>query len=212
VTTFSALRGPVEANWGALVYPGLAGAAGAGLAALSPRLSRRLLVGSVALGALAAAFFAWEVRSPTIARVDSPLVARFRGWKEFAERARAAVAQACAEIDRPPGCNPEDPFVFTNGYQEAAELAYYAGWRRFGPTSARPSQLTLWNDLPLRGSGGVLLGLGVLPETRKTFRVVGPETPIRFEVTLKGQVMHRGVVAPFERYRGPVRRRPGDLP
>jgi 4-amino-4-deoxy-L-arabinose transferase-like glycosyltransferase len=211
VTTLSALRGPVEANWAAFAYPGLAGAAGAALAAMRPRLSRALLGASVGLGLAAAAAFAFEARHPVLAPVDSPLVARFRGWKEFAARARDAVDRACASVGSPAGCDGADPFVFTDGYQEAAALAYYAGWRRFGRALARPSQLDLWAEAPPPGSPFVTLAVGPVPDTRGWFRAEGPGLTRYFEVRLKGDVMHRAEVTPYERYLGPVPRGGRDL-
>jgi len=211
VTTLSALRGPVEANWAAFAYPGLAGAAGAALSALRPGLARGLLAGSVALGVAAASVFAYEVRHPTFAPVDSPLVARFRGWREFATRARDAVDRACASVGNPPGCDAADPFVFTDGYQEAAALAYYAGWRRFGRALARPSQLDLWGATPPPGSPFVTLAVGPVPDTSGWFRAEGRGPTRPFEVRLKGQRMHRAEVTAYERYLGPVPRAGHDL-
>jgi hypothetical protein len=211
VTTLSALRGPVEANWAAFAYPGLAGAAGAALAALRPGLARGLLAGSLALGVAVAGFFAHEVRNPTFAPVDSPLVARFRGWREFATRAREAVESACASVGSPDRCDAADPFVFTDGYQEAAALAYYAGWRRFGRALARPSQLDLWGEAPPLGSPFVTLAVGPVPDTAGWFRAEGRGPTRPFQVRLKGQVMHRGEVTAYERFLGSVPRAERDL-
>jgi len=208
VTVLSALRGPVEANWGALAYPGLAGAAAAALVAARPRAGRALLGASVGLGLLAAAVFAYEVRRPTFAPVDSPLVERFRGWKEYAREARAAVDRACAGLGSPAGCSGADPFVFPGGsYQEAAELAYYAGWRRLGPAQGRPSQLDLWDERPGPGAPFVVLASGEIPPPPWLFRAEGQGRPEAFEVRLQGQILHAGRVVPFARYLGGVPRR-----
>ncbi len=148
VTAVSAFRGPVEANWGALVYPALCGAGAAALLRLRPAWSQGLLAFTVGLGLLFAVGFGLEVRNPTLIPPDSEVMKRFRGWPEFAKRARAAAEQACTSIGSPPGCNPADPFVYPSSYQDAAELAFYAGWTRFGPASQRPVQLDLWDAAP----------------------------------------------------------------
>ena len=208
VTTVSALRGPVEANWPAFAYPALAGAAGAALAALRPGAARAVLAGSVALGAAAAAFFAWQVRSPTLVPADAPVVARLRGWKDYAARAREAVERACEGAGRPAGCDAADPFVFTDGYQEAATLAYYAGWRRFGRALVRPSQLDLWGEVPPPGAPFVTVSERAVPEADLAgwFRAEGRGPPSRFEVRLGATPVHRGEVVAWRSYLGPVPR------
>ncbi|HVP68613.1 MAG TPA: glycosyltransferase family 39 protein [Anaeromyxobacteraceae bacterium] len=207
VTFAAATRSPVEANWGALVYPALAGAAAAALASLGRGLRRALVGFSLATGAAAALLFGLEVRNPALVSPDTPFVERFRGWREYGERAREAAARACAGIGSPPGCDGADPFVFAPSYQEAAALAYYAGWRRFGPTPSRPSQFDLWFDPPPAGSPVVQTAGG--PPRLFAAGAAGP--PASFQVLLKGRVIHRGEVQAFLDYRGQVRRSGGDL-
>jgi hypothetical protein len=211
VTLASATRGPVEANWGALVYPALAGAAAAALLDLRPVVGRWLLWGSVGLGLAAAAFFASQSRHPTLVAVDTPLVERFRGWREYGARARAAAEEACGRIGRPPGCDGRDPFVFPGSYQDAGQLAYYAGWTRLGPASERPSQLDLWNDRPAPGQPFLRWNADPGRDPKALFRGEGPSEPVPFEVRLDGAVLHRGRVVAWERYLGPLQRRTVDL-
>ena len=209
VTFAAATRSPVEANWGALVYPALAGAAAAALAGFGPRARRVLLGFSVGLGALAALAFGLEVRNPTLVPADTPFVQRFRGWREYGAKARLAAGRACAAIGDPRGCSGPEAFVFPVSYQEASELAYYAGWTRFGPAANRPSQLDLWDESPAPGSP--VLEAGAPPPQGTLFRAEGGSGPERFEVLLKGQVIHRGVVWAFPRCLGEVRRARRDL-
>ena len=211
VTVISATQGPVEANWGALVYPGLAGAAAAGLVGLRPAVGRWLLWGNVGLGLAAAAFFASQSRHPTLVPVDAPLVERFRGWREYGERARAAAAEACAQIGNPTGCDGKDPFVFPGSYQDAAQLAYYAGWTRIGPASERPSQLDLWNERPAPGTPFLRWNSDPGRDPKALFRGEGPSRPVPFEVLLDGSVLRRGRVTAWKSYLGPLRRPSVDL-
>jgi len=211
VTFAAATRSPVEANWGALVYPALAGSAAAALARLRPRLARTLVGFSAISGVLVAILFGMEVRNPTLVPADTPFVERFRGWRAFGASARDAAAQACAQIGSPAGCDGLDPFVFTTGYQEAAELAYYAGWRRFGPGLTRASQLDLWYRPPAPGSQVLESGFG-FDEENRLFRAEVEGSPVLFDVVLKGRVLHRGEIRAFSGYRGErVRRGQADL-
>jgi 4-amino-4-deoxy-L-arabinose transferase-like glycosyltransferase len=209
VTLFSAARGKVEANWAALVFPALCGAAGAQLVRLRPGWSRGLLSFTVALGMVAAVGFGLEVRNPTLIPPDSEAVRRLRGWPEFALRAREAARAACRSIGDPAGCGPDDPFVYPLSYQDAAELAFYAGWTRFGPAAERPSQLDLWNETPRRGEPFLAL-LGEADE-RRLFRAEGRGTTIAFEVPMNGLVLHQGQLDAWRSWLGPVPRRAGPL-
>lgn len=137
VTTWSATRGKVEANWPAPVYPGLAAAAAVWLVTVRPKVRTGLVGASVALALLAFAFYAVELRGPWVIDPRSPAIERFQGWRDLASQLRERAG--------------DDPFVFASNYQEAAGLAYYAGWRRFGPTHGRISQFDLWNDAPQEG-------------------------------------------------------------
>jgi 4-amino-4-deoxy-L-arabinose transferase-like glycosyltransferase len=202
VTTWSALQGPVEVNWGALAHPGLCAAAAAGLFRLSPRPRQALAAASVALGLALALAFAVEVRVPRFAPSSSPLVERFNGWRELARKARQAAALACAEAGSPPGCDAEDPFVFPVSYQLASELAYYAGWRRFGPSQERQSQLDLWGDLPLPGAAYLYLGNDATDDGAggHLVRGEGKGRTVAFDVRLRGDLVRSGSVTSFSRF------------
>lgn len=209
VLVFSAMRGRVEANWGSAVYPALAAAAAAELVRLRPAWSQGLLAFTVGLGMIAAVGFGLEVRNPTLIPPDSEVVRRFRGWPEYAAKARVAAGLACGSVGDPPGCRPADPFVYPPNYQEAAELAYYAGWTRFGPAAERPSQLDLWDDEP--GRGEAFLVFGNIPEERRLFAGEGPGPVATSEVRLKGTLLHPIEVTAWRTWLGPLRRRATDL-
>ena len=105
---------------------------------------------------------------------------------------------------RPAGCRPEDPFVYPVSYQDAAELAFYAGWTRFGPAAERPSQLDLWADAPRPGEAVVsLVSEG---DGRRLFRADGPGRQEPIEVVLKGTVLHRAGLPAWRSWTGPVPR------
>lgn len=198
VTLYSAVRGRVEANWGALVFPGLCAAAAAGLARLRPGLARGLVGASVALGAAAAVLYAAEVRHPRLIPPAAPVVERFRGQADFAREARRAAERACAALGSPAGCDPADPFVYPGSYQVASQLAYYAGWRRLGPASSRPSQLDLWADRPADGSAFLFVGTGgPPPEPQRLFRAGREGEPVTFQIRVEGEVVRTGGVTPF---------------
>jgi hypothetical protein len=138
-------------------------------------------------------------------------VERFRGWKEYARQARAAVDRTCASLGSPAGCGPGDPFLFTSTYQEAAALAYYAGWTRFGPASERPSQLDLWGEEPAIGAPFVTVSAGPIPEERRLFEASGPGETTTFEVRMKGEVLHAAEARAWSRFERPLARRGTDL-
>ena len=208
---YSALRSPVEANWAALIYPGLAAAAAAQLGRLPPAAGRALLAASVAFGALAAGLYASEVRVPRLLSPTDAAVERFRGRGEFARKARAAAMRACHQLGSPRGCDPQDPYVFTGTYQYASQLAFYAGWRHFGPVHQRPSQFDLWRDIPPDGSAFLYVGSGEPPpETDRLFQAAGEGEPVAFDIRVDGQVIRTGAVTPFARFEGLRPRPPGD--
>jgi len=209
VTFLSALRGPVEANWAALAYPALCGAGAAGLVRLRPSWSQGLLAVTVGLGMIFAVGFGLEVRNPTLIPPDSEVVRRFRGWPEFGAKARVAAGLACRAVGDPAGCRPEDPFVYTGSYQQAAALAYYAGWTRLGPAAERPSQLDLWNDQPRPGSA--FLTMGNIPEEKQLFKGTGPGPTATAEVLVKHQVLHGVEVQAWTDWQGALQRRVTDL-
>ncbi len=209
VTVYSAMRGPVEANWGALAFPGLAAAAAAGLARLRPGLARGLVAAAGALGVIAVGLYATEVRQPRLIPPAAPAVERFRGQADFGREARAAAASACASLGDPAGCDPADPFVFPSTYQVASQLAFYAGWRRFGPAQSRPSQLDLWGDRPPEGTAFIYVGPdGPPPERSRLFRSEGEGQPVTFQVRVEGVLVSTGGVTPFARFLG-LSPRPG---
>jgi 4-amino-4-deoxy-L-arabinose transferase-like glycosyltransferase len=205
VTVVSASRGKVEANWAALAYPALSGAAAAMLVRLRPAWAKGLLSFSVALGMVAAVAFGLEVRNPRLIPGDSEAVKRFRGWPEFAAQAKDAVRASCASIGTPPGCTPDDPFVYPSSYQDAAELAFYAGWTRFGPAAERPSQLDLWGDLPRPGEPFVALVDGV--DERRLFRGAGEGKPVEVTVELAGTPIHQARLTAWREWLAPEPRR-----
>jgi hypothetical protein len=210
VTTASALRGPVEANWAALVYPGLCAAAAAALCRMRRPVAVGVAAASMLLGLALAVGFAVEVRRPRLAPPASPVVERLRGWREFAARTREAAEKGCAAIGSPRGCDGRDPFAFTFNYQQAGELAFYAGWRRFGPAQEGPraSQLDLWDETPAPGAPFLYVGIeGLDDEPRRVWRGEGRGPTVSFDVRFHGEVLRTGSVTPFSRFLGLERRR-----
>ena len=203
LTTFSAMRGKVEANWPALAYPAVAAAAAAWTARARPWVGRAVVAASVAATAAALLLFAVEQRSPWLL-AGTPAVERFHGWREFSARVRAAAEDGCRAIGGPPGCDARDPFVFTSNYQYAGELAYYAGWRRFGPAIERPSQLDVWGELPAPGAAFLFVGGadGVWREFRGRFHAEGEGPIASGEVRGFGAVLRDWSVTPFSRFAG----------
>ncbi|HUK65667.1 MAG TPA: glycosyltransferase family 39 protein [Anaeromyxobacteraceae bacterium] len=196
VTTLVALRGRVEANWPALVYPGLAAAAGVRLTRGNRAVARALLIASstAALGLLA--LFASVERAPgTFA--DTAVVERFHGWRALARDVRARSRHACQEL----GCDGGDPFLFTYSYQAAGELAFYGGFRRLGPASERRSQLDLWGAKPRADEPFFFVGPG-LPQNgyRRTFRAEGEQPTERLQECFGGRVVKDVALTPFARY------------
>jgi hypothetical protein len=210
VTIASAMRGKVEANWPALAFPAICAAGAAELVRIRPGVSRALLALSVGLGMAVAVGFGLEVRNPSLIPVGSEAVRRFRGWRDLGERAREAARVSCASVGDPAGCRPEDPFVYPGSYQEAAELAFYAGWRRFGPAVERPSQLDLWAETPRPGDAVVSL-VGESDE-RRLFRAEGPGTRVPAEAVLRGTILHRVEIQAWRSWLGPVPRTVNAIP
>lgn len=197
VTTYAALRGPVEANWPSLAYPALCAGAAAGLCALSEPLARRFLAVSLAFGLVLAAAFAKEERRPVLI-AGTAAAERFHGWRSFAREARAAAARACAEV----GCDARSAFVFPSSYQLAGELAYYGGFRRLGFTSERPSQLDVWGALPAAGEPFLVVDDGAVPAAfRARVRAAGEGPTHRFQAPWPGAA-RTGSVTGFARWLG----------
>jgi hypothetical protein len=163
----------------------------------------------VGLGMIAAVGFGLEVRNPGLIPPDSEVMKRFRGWPEYAAKARVAAGLACGAIGDPPGCRPEDPFVYPSSYQEAAALAFYAGWTRFGPAAERPSQLDLWNAEPRPGEA--FLVVGTIPEEKQLFVADGSSPAATSEVRMKGKLLHLIEVTAWRSWQGPRERRATDL-
>jgi len=198
VTTLSALRGRVEANWPSLVYPALCAAAAVGLARGSRALARALLLASTVAGFGLLALFASVERAPGLF-LGTPAVERFHGWRDAAILVRERAERACRKL----GCDGEQPFLFTDSYQTAGELAFYGGFRRFGPAAERPSQLDLWGDRPRPGEPFLFVGPGrAAASPRRTFRAEGEQPTERVEASFGGRALRDLAVTPFARYVG----------
>jgi hypothetical protein len=168
VTAVAAFGSHVQGNWPALVYPGLCAAAGAFVAALGKTLARVVGGASVALGVGLAIGYAVELRAPRLFAPHSPPIERFHGWRDAAAGVRRVIGEPV-------------PFVVASNYQIAAELAYYGGLRRFGPTFVRPSQFDIWNDRPEPGEGLVLVSLLPVDEAsadKMLGRTAAPPVPL----------------------------------
>jgi 4-amino-4-deoxy-L-arabinose transferase-like glycosyltransferase len=203
VMIYSATRGPVEANWACLVYPGLCAGAGVALAGLSVPARRWLVGASVVLAVLLQVGFAVEERAPRLIPPGSPVVNRIHGWREFAKQARVRAREACAAVGDPAGCDPQDPMVVPSSYQVAGMLAYYNGWFRLAPAQERPSQLDLWAEWPRSGAPFLLVSEGGPDaETRRRYPAAGEGPTLRWEVPFRGAVIRRGAVTAFARFLG----------
>ena len=202
VTTWSALRGKVEANWPAMVYPALCAGAAVALARARPRVARALVGASAALAVASLAFFAAEQRHPRFL-AGTPVIERFHGWRLMAEEARALVRASCADV----ACEPEQPFLVCGSYQYAAELAFYGGFRRFGPAVERPSQLDLWGERPAAHEPVLFVGVerpgsGEL----RLLRAEGAGQTAQRTIAYQGEPLRQLSVTPFSRYAGDVPR------
>ena len=203
VTAWAALRGKVEANWPALAYPALAAAAAAWLVRRRPATRQALVGASAALSLALLAVFAAEQRRPRLL-AGTAAIERFHGWKDTAAAARRLAASACA-IAR---CDPAQPFLVTANYQYAGELAFYGGFRRFGPAAERASQLDLWGDRPRPGEPVLFVGFdGVPPDLARRIGAEGEGATGRAVVSYRGTPLRQVTVTPFARYAGGVARR-----
>ncbi len=198
VTTWSAMRGKVEANWPAMAYPALCAAAAVWLARARPLLARALVGASAVLAVSCLAVFGVEQRHPRLL-AGTAAVARFHGWRSMAAEARALARGACAQV----GCDPAQPFLVCANYQYAAELAYYGGFRRLGPAIERASQLDLWAERPAPHEPLLFIGfdpphdghLGVL-------KAEGEQATERQPIAYQGERLRDLSVTPFARYAG----------
>ena len=202
VTTWSALRGKVEANWPAMVYPALCAAAAVALARARPRVSRALVAASVVLTIASLAFFGAEQRRPRFLS-GTAAISRFHGWKAMAAEARALARQACGEV----GCEAEQPFLVCASYQYASELAYYGGFRRFGPAVERPSQLDVWGERPAGREPVVFVGVERPGGGEfRLLRADGQRETAQRTIAYQGEPLRQLAVTPFSRYAGDVPR------
>jgi 4-amino-4-deoxy-L-arabinose transferase-like glycosyltransferase len=198
VCAVAALRGRVEANWPAIVYPALAAAAGARLATARPWARRALVGASASLGMVALAVFGVEQVHPRLL-VGTAAIERFHGWRALAEEARRLGAAPCAEL----GCPEGQPFVFPANYQYAAELAYYGGFRRLGPSPERPSQLDVWDDRPAPGEPFLYVGFdGVSPALRAELASAGERPTRHARIVYAGVRLRDLTVTPFAHFGG----------
>lgn len=202
VTTWSALRGKVEANWPAMIYPALCSAAALALCRWRPRLSRALVWASVALAVAALAVFGAEQRRPRLL-AGTAAIGRFHGWKLMAAEARALAREACGEV----GCQAEQPFLVCATYQYAAELAYYGGFRRFGPAVERPSQLDVWGGRPTAHEPLVFVGVERPVDGEfRLLRADGQRETAQRTIVYHGEPLRQLAVTPFSRYAGDIPR------
>lgn len=172
VTTYSALRGKVEANWPAVAYPALCAAA-AVLVVELPRARRWLVGASMALGLAVALLYAMEVRHPRLFPPNAPPIERFHGWAQQT----AIIGELC-----------EGHYIEPSNYQQAAQLAWHLGWRRFGATFARPSQFDLWAEAPAAGEPRCIVHVRPLePAQRELLGVPDEAESQRVDATMEGR-------------------------
>lgn len=205
VTIWSALRGKVEANWPALVYPALAAAGAVGLVRLRQRMTRAFVGAWIAAVALAFVGYGVEQRNPRLL-AGTLVLTRFQGWREIADRTREAAKAACERADPAAPCDPADLFLFPSSYQLAGELAFYGGFRRLGPATERRSQLDLWNDLPTVGEPFLYVGgsEGVRTDFRQRFLASGEGAVSRGRIERAGEIAREFCLVTFQQFRGEV--------
>jgi hypothetical protein len=196
VTTWSAMRGKVEANWPSMAYPALCAAAAVWLAHARPAVARSLVGISAALAVACLAVFGVEQRHPRLL-AGTEAIARFHGWRAMATEARTVTRSACART----GCDPDQPFLVCANYQYAAELAYYGGFRRLGPAVERASQFDLWDERPAPREPLLFVGFerprgGDL----RLLRAEGEQATERLPIAYLGVRLRDLSVTPFGRY------------
>jgi 4-amino-4-deoxy-L-arabinose transferase-like glycosyltransferase len=196
VTTWSAMRGKVEANWPSMAYPALCAAAAVWLAHARPAVARSLVGISAALAVACLAVFGVEQRHPRLL-AGTEAIARFHGWRAMAAEARTVTRSACARA----GCDPDQPFLVCANYQYASELAYYGGFRRLGPAVERASQFDLWDERPAPSEPLLFVGFerprgGDL----RLLRAEGEQATERLPIAYLGVRLRDLSVTPFGRY------------
>jgi 4-amino-4-deoxy-L-arabinose transferase-like glycosyltransferase len=201
ITVYANTRGPGEANWPAIVYPALAAAAATFLVRAAP--GRSLVAASVGLTVVIATFFAVEQRSPRLLAGSSAYM-RFHGWKELTREAQVEVSRVCARPEAE--CDPADPFVYTTTYRQAGELAFYNGWRRFGPAHGRVSQLDVWDDAPRPDETFFHVGDGETAIDHFAPRVAAERAGETHRVVVEehGHELRRALITPFRAFAGAV--------
>ncbi|OFX26488.1 MAG: hypothetical protein A2V77_22030 [Anaeromyxobacter sp. RBG_16_69_14] len=198
VTTWSAMRGKVEANWPSMAYPALCAAAAVWLAQARPAMARALVGTSAALAVGCLAVFGVEQRHPRLL-AGTEAIARFHGWRAMAAEARTIARSACARA----GCNLEQPFLVCANYQYAAELAYYGGFRRLGPTVERASQFDLWDERPAPDEPLLFVGFRRPRDgDLRLLRAEGEQATERLSIAHQGVRLRDLSVTPFGRYAG----------
>ncbi len=186
VVLYSAARSHVEANWPAVVFPVLCAAAGAEISRWSLHRGRIPVAICAAVGTIGALVFAVEVRSPHLLSPRSVSVARLHGWRDAMPQVVTAAQGAT--------------FAYAATYQEAGELAYYGGWRRFGETYRRPSQFNLWGqeEKPRPQESIIALVESPLNEEERSRLVADPRRePVEVDARFKGEVLRRFQVTPL---------------
>jgi hypothetical protein len=199
ITVYANTRGSGEANWPAIAYPALAAAAASLLVRV--RAGPVLVWGSVGLAVVIAVFFGVEQRNPRLLAGTSAYV-RFHGWRELCEKIRADLEATCARPDA--RCDPADPFIYPSTYRYVGELAYYGGWRRFGPAHGRISHLDVWADAPRRDEtffhvADARWGLPVFA-SRVTAERAGESSTV--VVQDGAHVLREAIVTPFRAFAG----------
>jgi len=187
---YAALRGRFEANWPAFLDPALCAAAAAALARIPFGVRRAAVVMSSAASVAAVIVLGFELRHPRFVAAANVEVARFHAGRTLAEAVKSRL-------------NGTMPFLFTNDYQDAAELAYYGGFTRLGPCLERRSQLDVWDEHPAPGEPFVFLGLeGNSRQLAAHFPGAHELRTESFPLSLDGATVRTVSLTWFQNYRG----------
>ena len=202
VTALSALRGPVEANWAALAYPALCGAAAVELVRLRPAWSQGLLAFTVGLGMIAAVGFGLEVRNPGahparqrgdeavpgLARVRGPRRASPPGSPAGRSATRPAAApgtpSSTRRATRRPPSSPSTPAGPASAPRPSAPPSSTSG-----TTSPAPARRS-WSS-------------GTSPRKNGYLRRKDPGPAATSEVRMKGKLLHPIEVTAWRTWQGP---------